>query len=768
MTSGDGVLSAPVSRALARDDLLMMARDAEVAVGIVRSRDNIAIARTVQNEGELFTVALDVPPPEGRRSVERMVESEPGTHPRRGDHPILSAIVGIEFEPAEDPVRLYERAVRALHHPSDGEPLPRDLTLEVMTTYRRIRDLRLCRDYKAALALADQRDDRFCGTGAEPYRADFQYELGACLLRLGQAKQVAAALGESEKAYWEATRAGEFVTRHRYDFIRGLAAWETGAADRAADRFTAARTHLERTGGEDPHYDVRRLSLTLASAELLASGERNGSAVHEAVQLTRLALTTAERIRSRWSVIARSRSPLSVAFRRIYGDIALLVSELPGREAAELGLRIALSAKQTASPAALRTGRSLISDHVHNLIEDIVDAGEPHRTVGGRQQGRHDEGRRPRHAQEGTPRRRVTDARRHGITRTGRRRASGRSNRHEVRTGLCQPAGHVDRRTQLVPYVHRADRGDRVRTLRTGRTTSRRSSRAATAGRAGSGNLRRAVAGRGPDWRGLALEVLPGNLFGPAAGPTRDEPLELVLSAHSSLSLLPWAALTIDDTGTRLVERAVIAQTPVLTCLSDTDVPPVAGPALVRLVSDAGSAVSVDDERTAWGLELRDGQVPLTSCGFAQGSAPVELTGTLASALRGAPNRWGFVHIASHGGGDGLDQHLRLPEQLSAGQALALPWPESVLMASCHVGRLFNIEDAEPLSFVMALLTGGSRCVVAAMDSISDSEAGELAAKLVADVRDRRIRLDVALRQAQLEWVRRPVILWALFSAYVR
>jgi hypothetical protein len=89
-------------------------------------------------------------------------------------------------------------------------------------------------------------------------------------------------------------------------------------------------------------------------------------------------------------------------------------------------------------------------------------------------------------------------------------------------------------------------------------------------------------------------------------------------------------------------------------------------------------------------------------------------------------------------------------------------------MASCHVGRLVNVAEAEPLNFVMALLTGGSRYVVAALNAVEEEATGELAADLVRQVRCGEPRLDVALRRAQLPLVGLPVVLWALFAAYVR
>jgi hypothetical protein len=194
----------------------------------------------------------------------------------------------------------------------------------------------------------------------------------------------------------------------------------------------------------------------------------------------------------------------------------------------------------------------------------------------------------------------------------------------------------------------------------------------------------------------------------------------------------------------------------------------VAGPALVRLVSRAEGGVDIKQERMAWDLDDGADRVPLSRCVVGPDSSPVELAGRLAAALADETAGWQFVHIASHGDGKGLGQYLRLPERLAAGHALGLRWPPSVLMASCHVGQLVNTEDAEPLSFVMALLTGGSRCVVAGIDEIPDMLTGRAASQIVDEIREGPVRLEVALRRAQLKALTGPELAWALLSAYTR
>jgi CHAT domain len=280
----------------------------------------------------------------------------------------------------------------------------------------------------------------------------------------------------------------------------------------------------------------------------------------------------------------------------------------------------------------------------------------------------------------------------------------------------------------------------------------------------------------GLDWRALAADLIPPVLRGRLLEAAGTAPAKLIISAHSELSLMPWAALKLDQT-TLLVEGAIIAQIPVLTCLADSRPPSVAGPALVELASSDPSHrlpdLNVGPEREAWKLGLeRDGQVLLSECAVRPEPAPVPVPGTLVTALAEQAGQWRLLHIASHGKGSGLDQTLYLRgEPLSVGRALTLHWPEAVLMASCYVGRLVNVADGEPLNLVMALLAGGSHCVVAGIDSVRDRPTGRIAASVVKLCQEREIGLDAALREAQLDNLNkrdRPWQLWAVLSAYSR
>jgi hypothetical protein len=206
----------------------------------------------------------------------------------------------------------------------------------------------------------------------------------------------------------------------------------------------------------------------------------------------------------------------------------------------------------------------------------------------------------------------------------------------------------------------------------------------------------------------------------------------------------------------------------------------VTGRALIRLVGRNERGVDVGLERLAWGFEPGTDGVRPHECDLRPDATPRPHQGRFDAALT-VRDAWQFLHIASHGDGKGFGQYLDLPDgddpggagrrgRLSAAGALALKWPTSILMASCHVGQVINDNGAEPLSFVMALLTGGARCVVAGIDQVDDEGTGRVAGHIVRAVRAGGVSLEVALRNAQLAEIAagRPENGWALLSAYVR
>ncbi|MEU7803234.1 hypothetical protein AB0B10_28660 [Micromonospora arborensis] len=763
-----------VRRALARDTMLGLAHDAEQAMIIVRKDDRIA--GLLDNEQELLQTAVErylAQSTTCRQWPTGEVDHD-WSFRSSGNANAASILRFCDYlgEPLPSTPaieELYEAALAELR-PTDG-PM-RDPSAEVTITYRLVRSLRAAGRAAEALALSATLDREFFnGSGAETRAGDVDFETGACLLELGQARQVHSALGELTQTYWESTEARHYSTRHRHGFILALADQATDHTQDAVTRMAQALEHLVEYRVADTRHDVYELSLTLTLAELSAlSADGN----ERAVVLAERALGIAERVRGRWGVISRARTPLSTAFRRVYGDVALLASRLRGPGAAEIGLRVCLAAKQTGLAVQMRAEASLLPTQLQGLVDEVLRA-EQIKPLDPSADA--DAIRRQRDEQK----QRLAELHRRIEKRvnpilaeltlptptnlTALLRAIG--DRHALDFAalpdtLAKEANWF--RTLTTPdggvFFEPFDPGDELVRYVDGRR-----------GRNPGDEVDLHLGA--PDWHRLGVDILPGELRRRLAAAV-DKPLELVVSAHRELCLLPWAALVVDATGTRLVSRAVLTQTPVLTCLSDSPPPPVSGPALVRLVSRAEQGASIEQERLAWGLgKPKDGRVPLSRRTLDGQTLDLHHSPRISAALRTRTD-YGLIHITAHGGGHGLEQHLKLPEEidtagrLSAGYALALHWPESTLMVSCQVGAVTNAEDTEPVGLVVAVLTGGGRCVAAAIEEVANLPTGRMAARLVELIRRPEVRLDHALRLAQLSFIHEPVANWALFNAYVR
>jgi CHAT domain len=807
-----------VRRALFRDDLLTLAADADRAVGIVRQREDLP--RQGPDSPTLFDLALDsqlgLAKNDSRWAIRAQAWDYAAVLVR------FCRLVGTKLKTEYTPERLHELALREV---TNNSPLPgvrlldKDLTLGVFIRYHATRDLRLGKRYDEALALVDRPANELYGVGAEPYMAHYLYEVGASHIAQGHLWDVNQVF-EKWRDYWEDTRAAGYSTRHRFDFILALGLWNAEPGDAAvAKRLDTALAHL---GLGPPPADpavadslpeprdeqgIRELSVLLAAAEYLAGREPSEETCAKAVEFGWCALRITDRVRARWRVIARSRAPLAVVFQWVYGDLALLAARLakqagqarlPTQAAAELGFAVALSAKQTGFAARIRDSRVFHGNpHVDSLIKDIVDleadssdtnASNPdkRRAKLGKLRFKLAEAVSPMLADtvfpEPVP---VVDL----VKTIGSRYVLDFVELHDTlddtprmfRT-LIDSDHHVsfEKLDPSPAFRTHFERGRAIADVARGLVgdvelldrPDRRSSRDADEKEPGRG-----VADGQVDWRALAEDVLPRRLTDQMLAHAHS-PITLLISAHSWLSLLPWAALKIDDDGTRLVERAVISQCPVLTCLSAQPPPEVRGRALIRLVGKDEAAergVNVVLERRAWGLTAAAAlESRLHECGLLPDDRPEPYRGRFDQAI-GERGAWQFLHIASHGGGWGFDQYLDLPgERLSAARALSYTWPASVLMASCHVGLVVNENGAEPLNFVMALLTGGAQCVVAGIGAIQDEGTGTVAGHMVSALRNAGegggITLDAALRSAQLSAIGNATSEegWALLSAYVR
>lgn len=800
-----------VRRALRRDDLLTLAAAADRAVGIVRQRETEA--RRGADGQTLFDLAL-------YRQI-KLAETDRrwAIRAQAWDHAAVlvryCALVGIIIASPYTATEMHERAMRELEDSElrpGGRKLDKDLTLGVFNRYHAARDLRLEERLQDALDLARRSPEDLFGTGAEAYIAHYLYELGAAYIALGGAKQVRGQFEELED-YWENTRARGFSTHYRFEFIRSLVCWSAKPGNARTLRHLEESIRLLGIDGTGQDEDaktrdgeegdgVRELSVLLTAAEYFVTTGDGDDASATALDFGLRALAVADQVRARWRVIARSRAPLAEVFHRVYGDIALLAHRIGDERAAELGLRAALSAKSTGFAVRIRDGLTFDDNpRVNNLLEQISDIENP-------SVGTMTDSSASRRRQLETLREDLADAVSPMLADTvfppptdltdlvreiGPRYAldyvelKDTLDRTALFRTLIEPGGRMsfDRFDPGEGFQLLVEQGTRIGDLVRGldpeisaldetvedATKRRDLLPEPVLGLLADGRL---------DFRTLASGLLPSRLIEDIL-PTSaaDVPIRLLVSAHSWLSLLPWAALRIDDSGTRLVERAVIAQCPVLTCLSGGLPPRVSGSALIRLVGRDEqvqvddrtlSGVDIAEERAAWGLEHTTDGVLLSACDLRTGDAPTPYGGRFDAALA-KQDRWQFLHIAAHGGGRGFDQLLGIPgEPLSAARALGLRWPTSVLMASCHVGLVLNDHGAEPLSLVMALLTGGARCVVAGIDSVDDTGTGRVASAMVRAARHEHLSLDVALRNAQLAEIEAgaPESGWALLSAYVR
>jgi hypothetical protein len=803
-TAGD---DQAVRRALARDDLLMLAAEADRAIGIVRQRETLP--RRGRQDATLFDLALEhllgLAEHHGVASIRAQAWDYAGTLVR------FCAMTQAELRPLPAVYTSRELHARALAEVRNLDPasgtygLDRDLMNGVFLRHHAARDLRLAGRPEEALELIDQPVTEVYGRGADAHLCHFLYEKGANLIALGRAEAVNPDLARWDR-HWQDTHAAGFSTRHRVDFVRALAAWEAVPAGKAVREWLAAATRLLAVGGpagglpgmlpEDAEPEilpeeqgVRELSVVLSSAEYLAGHARTEADHAAAVALGVRALALADQVRGRWKVLARSRAPLAVAFQRVYGDLALLAQRLDGPGAAELGFRVALSAKQTGFAARIRDGLTFDGNpRIDGIIRQIVEIEtETLQTFSENDDTRRDllATKRFELEQAATamladtvfPVPKAVDA----VVRTlgGRYaldfielRDTLRDEPRLFRT-LIEPGGRMWFESfETDPgFRERYELGDAPAVGHRG---------GAGPGPKRSRNLDReahSLTDDDVDWRALARTLLPERLTAVLTASDTAAPggtaVKLLISAHSWLSMVPWAALKIDEDGTRLVQRAVVTQTPVLTCLADAPPPPVAGRALIRLVGLDERGVDVNLERQAWGLKSDWRGVPLHACRIPGKPEPTpHPDGRLDKALA-QPGAWQFLHIAAHGKGKNFDQRLAIPgERLSAARALSLKWPTSVLMASCDVGLLINDTRAEPLNLVTAVLTGGAHCVVAGIASVEDTGTGRAAAHMVRAVRDpdTSVTLGEALRDAQLEAIGLgvPERGWALLSAYSR
>lgn len=787
-------VTAGIRRVIKRDDELQLAFEAEVALQIARTLSDKQL-RAVDGS-ELFQLAFDLhlkgqAEPDQRRYTRAQSLSYAGK--------ILEFCIqtgGPLDRRGHSPDNLFTEALKAASPADRRRQLRREPTRAVLIGQLAARSLRLAGNTEAARALVAKPEGYFFATGAERMRARYEQELIVGLIHDGQANQVRHALTESED-FWQQGRAVRFADRHRYRYAIAIADWESGRLAEAERELYRSLAELDEgaAGAIDDWPELCRLSLTLALAEMhweLASKPAGGRADHpDADRATSLywldqARCLTQQLRARWRVIIRSRSPLSTVIQRVWGDMARVAADLGDEAANQLGARIALAAKQSGFASLMRAERSLLiaggskatranEGPVSAKVVGIIDEMSEREALGinyqlsARMRTPADVAKDLQHLRKQLtpvladfvlPRpvdlaqisKNLRD--RVGLDFVGLQDTlSERLDRPSWYRTLFTPGGGVEFGRMLPgaafdAFFHDAD--------------------------AWVTRLHEDRAIHSKVWAGLGKELLPDQLWQRLSQRHPASPIRLVISGHRCLSHFPWAALKVGDI--RLPHKAIIAQALDLTGLTGDPVAEITGPALVRLVAepiDSLPALDVNAECAAWGVSRRASSPTSTYTVELIGKEHPELTQDFTAALRAVrddgSSHYRFLHVAAHGSGDGLAQQVNLPEPLSAGAALELPWPPAVLLACCRLGRVNNLPDTEPFGFVICLLSSKARGVVAGVDEIDDRGAGTIASRMVRQACKRPVPIDEALRMAQLDLLEdeRPLNEWALLTTYV-
>lgn len=780
-------VTSGIQRVIKRDDQLQLAFDAEAALQIARTLSDKQL-RAVDGS-ELFQLAFDLhlnaaAEPDQREYTRAQSLSYAGKILEfciQAGHPLQ--------HPGHKPVDLFRGALDEASSAGRRRRLRREPTRAVLIGHLAARSLRLAGNTEAGRALVTKPEGYFFATGAERMRARYEQELIVGLIHDGQANQVRHALTESED-YWQQGRAVRFADRHRFRYAIAIADWEVGRLADAERQLYRSLAELDEAakGAIDDWPELCRLSLTLALAELhleLASkpagGRPDSRAADRSTSVYWLdeARYLTQELRARWRVIIRSRSPLSTIIQRVWGDMALVAAQLGDEAGNQLGAKIALAAKQSGFASLMRAKRLLL--------------------IAGGHQGARGNDRSPSAKVVGV----IEEmSEREALRINYQLRARGRT-----RGDVAEDLQHL--RRQLTPVLAdfvlprpvdlaqiSRNLGDRVgldfvglqdtlserldlpswyRTLFTpggGVQFGRMLPDAAFAAffHGSDALVTRLDEDRivhSKVWAGLGTELLPDALRHKLTRVDPADPVRLVVSGHGCLSHFPWAALKVGDA--RLPHKAIIAQALDLTGLTGDPVAEITGPALVRLVAEPIAslpALNVDAESAAWGVSRPgSGSSPSMYTVEQIGKDQTKLTEDFIAALPAKDYR--FLHVAAHGSGDGLAQQVYLPEPLSAGAALGLPWPPAVLLACCRLGRVNNLPDTEPFGFVISLLSAKARGVVAGVGEIDDRGAGRIASNMVIQAREGPVPIDEALRTAQLDLMDRPLNQWALLTTYV-
>ncbi|MCF6386406.1 CHAT domain-containing protein [Mycobacterium sp. MBM] len=613
-------------------------------------------------------------------------------------------------------------------------------------------------------------EDRFlAGTGREHSRLHLECERLAGLCQSGNAELTAyLSTGRTEGAAAEAPRSWLLG---RLQLIHAVAQYQDGRigapmllhilTDKVPNRRPQTVESSLRTGERDsPEFILHRLNAALCAMDVAHLNIAGGSSDDALFRTAEAAVAEIQRLFRLWRVLARSQSPIAATLRACLGDIADICAAHSGA-INDLGFRVATLIKQNTLSHLLEDQSLALPTQIQNHLKEIAridnDLWDTEVSPGRKLQLRTD---------------------RESAREQLERQLHGRLHLmsldyldpSQVDTGqiLDRLAGRLALDYVWIESTSRPNQSTWYRTF----ISSDRNLIFARPENLGGIDLNgRSI--RDDRLRELSALLLPPELTD--APPT--EPADLLISPHRSLDVIPWAGLELDDSGTRLVEHFTISLSPCLANLAPDPPPAVTGPALAHLVAEEitldgsvfGQRLSLDTELRSWGQptdHAAEGAQSLVWDGCEV--LPAE---HIRRTLTDSAADFGFLHLAAHGGGEGLRGTVYLPEPFTAAEAFSVRWPAAVFLAVCHSGELAAGRFTEPLAFCMAVLAGGAYAVAAGVGRVSDAGAGFLAGHVVSAIRDGTVKpLPEFLRAAQLEALRRqiPVWQWSRFVTYIR
>jgi tetratricopeptide (TPR) repeat protein len=260
-----------------------------------------------------------------------------------------------------------------------------------------------------------------------------------------------------------------------------------------------------------------------------------------------------------------------------------------------------------------------------------------------------------------------------------------------------------------------------------------------------------ALAGDDDRWRALAPSLLPPELLDMVRAVAPNAPDDqvplVVFSPDSVLWAMPWAALTIDDAGTLLGDRAATALLPSSSLLRRDHAPRRPGTrALSYLHGVNGEGLALERAALA-------GSWPDSVDEAADASA-------LVTALAD-PSEYSMLTMSVHGDNrPGLAHSLLLnPQQktrLSAARMMALSFPSTVVVGACFSSSMDARVGTDPVGIPAVMLCRGASTVIGGAFPLPDGPAtGHATATILGlfyALHARGARAPWALRRAQQRW----------------